>query len=172
MNSDILVMIVRFVIPVSMALTGACVVLLLGRRRRTLANASPMPSTDGLQIPVNAIFTRSGQLFGSKQHNSINPELTIGRAGIGFRALTRKQWPIAQIAHVEIRPRRGGWKLIFVGRGQTGVVVADIVGEANVLAALRALPDGTVMTPQAALLRDGTPAAGTDNLTLYRGLLR
>jgi hypothetical protein len=52
------------------------------------------------------------------------------------------------------------------------VLAADIIGEPNVLAALRALPDGLMMTPQAALLRNGTAAAGTENLPLYRGLLR
>jgi hypothetical protein len=60
-------------------------------------------------------------------------------------------------------------KLVFVGRCRGNVLVADIIGEANVLTALRALPDSMVLTPQAALLRNGSAAAGMEGLPLYRG---
>lgn len=147
---------------------GIAAYFILGRRRR-LAQALPVPTVDGLQIPVNAIYAQGGGFLGGKQHNSLNPELTIGHQGIRFRAMTRKAWSIADIAHVEARARRGGWKLVFVGGRHGSVMVADIIGEANVVAALRALPDGLALTPQAALLRNGSAAAGVEGLKLYRG---
>lgn len=156
----------------AMALVGALALTFVLRRRRVLVQAVPVLTADGLQIPVNAIYTQAGGLMGGKQHNNLHPELTMGHQGIRFRAMTRKAWPIADIAHVEARARRGGWKLIFVGRQRGSVVVADILGEANVLAALRALPDGLALTPQAALLRNGTAAAGIEGLPLYRGRVR
>jgi len=107
--------------------------------------------------------------LGGRQHNSLHPELTIGHQGIRFRAMARKAWSIADIAHVEARARTSGWKLVFVGRRGGSVLVADILGDANVVAALRALPDAVVLTPQAALLRNGSAAAGLEGLRLYQG---
>ena len=139
------------------------------RRRTNLAEAQPTETPDGLEIPVNGIYTRGGGWLGGFQRNSLRPELKIGRSGILFRAVSRKEWPFAAVAHVEARPRRNGWKLIFVGRTSGSVVVADIIGEANVLAALRALPDGLALTEQAALLRNGSTGAARYGLHLYRG---
>jgi hypothetical protein len=152
-----------------MALMGAIALYFVLGRRRALAQALPVPTAEGVQIPVNAVYVQSGGLLGGKQHNSIRPELTIGREAIRFRALTRKMWSVADIAHVEARSRPGGWKLVFVGRRRSNVLVADILGEANVLAALRALPDSMILTPQAALLRNGSAATGVEGLSLYRG---
>jgi hypothetical protein len=154
-----------------MALMGGFALHFVTRRRRALALASPVPTAEGLQIPVNAIYTQAGGLLSGKQHNSLQPELTIGHRGIHFRAMTRRAWAIADIAHVETRVCTGGWKLVFVGRRGRGVLVADILGEANVLAALRALPDSAVLTPQAALLRNGSATAGVEGLRLYQGLM-
>jgi hypothetical protein len=147
---------------------GIALHFVLGRRR-ALAQALPVPTAEGVQIPVNAVYVQGGGLLGGKQHNSIRPELTIGHEVIRFRAITRKVWSIADIAHVEARSRPGGWKLVFVGRRRGNVLVADILGEANVLAALRALPDSVILTPQAALLRNGSAAAGVEGLRLYQG---
>jgi len=151
------------------ALMGGFALHSVTRRRRALALASPVPTAEGLQIPVNAIYAQVGGLLGGRQHNSLHPELTIGHQRIHFRAVTRKAWSIADIAHVEARARTSGWKLVFVGRRGGSVLVADILGEANVLAALRALPGTMLITPQAALLRNGSAAAGVEGLRLYQG---
>lgn len=63
------------------ALMGGFALHFVTRRRRALALASPVPTAEGLQIPVNAIYTQAGGLLSGKQHNSLHPELTIGHQG-------------------------------------------------------------------------------------------
>ena len=147
---------------------AAFAVRFIVRRQSALARATPIATPDGLQIPVNGIYTRGGFL-GGFQRNSLRPEFTVGRDAIRFKAVSRQELPFAAIAHVEARPRRNGWKLIFVSHVRSIVVVADIIGETSVLAALRALPDDLPRTPQAALLRDGSAATATEGLQIYSG---
>lgn len=145
---------------------------LLWRRRATLAQAVPTIVQGGVQIPLNLLVVRSGGILGGVQRNSMRPRLVIGNEGLRFQAITSQHWVFATIAHVEARPRRSGWKLVFVRLDRKAVLVADILGEHNAVAALRALPRSLALTPQAAVLRDGEGAAGKTGLHLYRGPLR
>lgn len=144
---------------------------LLLRHHRRLVLAQPEATSEGLAIPARAVFCTGG-LLGVHRRNSIAPRVVIALDGIHFTAMGRQRWNWDAIAHVEARQARSGWKLLFVGSQRGSVLAIDIPGEPATLAALRALPERLPLTPQAALLRDGSSTRGAEGLRPFSGRLR
>lgn len=153
-------------------LMGGVAAYRVSRRLGVRLHRGPNHSPAGVRVPARAVFVHTGGVLAIRRRSSIAPELVIAADGIHYRAVGTGHWPFDTIDHVEARQRRGGWKLIFVGRKRNAVLIADIIGEHNVLATLCALPDALALTPQAALLRNGSSRGGKEDLSLYRGVMR
>lgn len=139
-------------------------------RRRTTKRSSPVTAPDGVMtIAVGALYMRQGGIFGAKSHNSINPRFAIAPDAIHFKLFWKSRLPFASIEHVEVRERFGSVYLLFLSTAAPRLLSANVGNRATAKSVLDALPRSIALTPEAATIRDGVPAAGTSGLNLYGG---
>lgn len=150
-----------------LAAIGIVVVL---RRGKTSQPAPPVTAPDGtITIAVRALYRHQGGLLGSKSHNSINPRFAIAPDAIHFKLFREGRLPFATIDHIEVRDWFGSVYLLFLNAAPPRLLSANVGDRATAKRVLDALPRSIAITPEAAAIRDGTPAAGTSGLKLYGG---
>jgi hypothetical protein len=147
------------------------VVLIL--RKRTLDTSPPAPpeiaAGGALTVPVRGLYLRRAGILGGASHNSINPRFAISPDGIHFR-IFRKGWlPFSAIDHIEVREWLGRRHLLFVTAANPRLLSVDVGDAATAKRVLDALPPSVALTPEAATIRDGVPAAGISGLRRYGG---
>jgi hypothetical protein len=75
----------------------------------------------------------------------------------------------SDIDHVDIRERFGFvYLLLVIGVGPR-LLSVNVGDRSTAKLVLDALPSNLALTPEAAMIRDGTPAAGTSGLRRYGG---
>lgn len=146
-------------------------VVMLRRRKVTASQAAPPVTAPGgtMTVPVRALYRRQGGLFGSNAHNSINPRFVIAPGAIHFKVFRESRLPFASIDHVEVREWFGSVHLLFLNSEAPRLLSANVGDRATAKRVLDALPRSVALTPEAATIRDGLPAAGTSGLRLYGG---
>jgi hypothetical protein len=157
-------------LPVLVLATIGIVVMLRKRRMKTSPFAPPLIAPDGtMTVPVRALYRRQGGLLGSNSHNSMNPRFSITPDAIHFKVFRESRLPFATIDHVEVREWFGSVHLLFLNSEAPRLLSANVGDRATAKRVLDALPRSIAITPEAATIRDGGPAAGTSGLKLYGG---
>jgi hypothetical protein len=145
------------------------VMLLLKLRRRASPLAPPEVAADGtLSVPVRALFLRRAGIMGGFSGNSVNPRFAIAADGLRFKLFREGRLQFSDIEHIDVREWLGGQYLLFVGRNPR-LLSVDVGDRAAAKRVLGALPRSIALTPEAATIRDGVPAAGTSRLSRYDG---
>jgi hypothetical protein len=158
---------------VATALMFAALGIVMILRRRTTNRspiASPVAAPDGMMtVAVGALYMRQGGLLGAKSHNSLNPRFAIAPDAIHFKIFRKSRLPFASIEHIEVREWFGSVYLLFLNSAAPRLLSANVGDRATAKSVLDALPRSIALTPEAATIRDGGPAAGTSGLNLYGG---
>jgi hypothetical protein len=159
-----------FVLPL---LVFAAVGIVLLRRRNAPGARPSAPlgiMADGtIAVPVRGLYLRRAGIFGGDANNSVNPRFTIGADCIGYRVFRQSRLPFAAIDHVEVRQRFGSVHLLFLNSSDPRLLSVNVGDRDTARQVLIALPSSVPLTPEAAMIRDGTADAGTTGLRLYRG---
>ncbi|MDF0490309.1 hypothetical protein PX554_19465 [Sphingomonas sp. H39-1-10] len=152
-------------------LATIAIVVILGRRRMNRSPiAPPEIAADGvLTVPVRALYLRRAGILGGVSRNSINPRFAITPDGIRFKVFRETRLPFSAIDHVEVREWFGRLLLLFVNAANPRLLSVDVGNRATAKCVLDALPRSIALTPEAATIRDGVPAAGTSGPNLFRG---
>lgn len=144
--------------------------LLRWRAMRAAPRAPLEIAADGaVSVPVRALYLRRGGVLGGMSHNNLNPRFAIAQDGIRFRVFRDSRLPFSHIDHLEVRERFGFTYLLFVNAGGPRLLSVNVGDRYQAKRVLDALPRSLALTPGAAMLRDGTAAAGTSGLRLYSG---
>jgi hypothetical protein len=155
---------------VATALMFAALGIVIILRRRTTNLSSPVTAPDGVMpVAVGALYMRQGGLLGAKSHNSINPQFAVAPDAIHFKLFRKSRLPFASIEHIEVRERFGRVYLLFLNTAAPRLLSANVRDRATAKSVLDALPRSITLTPEAATIRDGVPAAGASGLNLYGG---
>jgi hypothetical protein len=157
-------------LPVLLFAAVGTVVMLRRRKMKTSPLAPPVTALDGTTtVAVRALFRREGGLLGGTSHNSINPRFAIAPDAIHFKVFRESRLPFASIEHIEVRAWFGSVHLLFLNTANPRLLSANVGDRATAKRVLEALPRSIALTPEAATIRDGAPAAGTSGLNLYGG---
>jgi hypothetical protein len=147
--------------------------IILLRRRKALQAMSSAPlaiAADGtIAMPIRGLYLRRAGIFGSDSNNSVNPRFAIGPEGIVYRVFRQDQLPFSAIDHVEVRERFGSVHLLFLNSAGPRLLSANVGDRDTAKRVLNALPRTVLLTPEAAMIRDGATGAGTTGLRLYNG---
>jgi hypothetical protein len=143
------------------------------RRRNALRATQSAPlgiTADGtIAVSVRGLYLRRAGIFGGDANNSVNPRFTIGPDGIGYRVFRQSRLSFAAIDHVEVRRRLGSVHLLFLNSSDPRLLSVNVGDRDTARQVLIALPSSVPLTPEAAIIRDGTADAGTIGLSLYNG---
>jgi hypothetical protein len=157
-------------LPLLLPAAIAIVVILRRRRMNISPPTLPEMAADGaLTVPVRALYVRRAGILGGVSRNSINPRFAITSDGIRFKVFRESLLPFSGIDHVEVREWFGRLLLLFVNATNPRLLSIDVGNRATAKRVLDALPRSIALTPDAATIRDGVPAAGTSGLSLYGG---
>ncbi len=151
------------------AVIGSVVLLRrMAARKRPSVPLETMP--DGTTaVPIRGLYLRRAGIMGGMSHNSINPRFAIAPDGIRFRVFRESRLAFSDIDHVEIRERYGFVYVLLVNHAGPRLLSVNVGDRGTAKQVLEAFPRSVALTPQAATIRDGTSAAGTSGLQLYRG---
>jgi hypothetical protein len=154
-------------------LVFAAVGIVLLRRRNALRTMPSVPleiAADGtIAVPIRGLYLRRAGIFGGDSNNSVNPRFAIGPEGIGYRVFRQDRLPFSAIDHVEVRERFGSVHLLFLNSSGPRLLSVNVGDPDSAKQVLNALPRTVPLTPEAAMMRDGAPGAGTTGLRLYHG---
>ncbi|MES1973208.1 MAG: hypothetical protein V4472_12170 [Pseudomonadota bacterium] len=146
------------------------VAILRRRKLRASPPAPPVVAPDGtMTVPVRALYLRRGGIMSGTSHNSLNPRFAIAPDAVLFKVFREDRLPFASIDHIEVREWFGRVYLLFVNAGSPRLLSVNMGDRATAKRVLEALPRSVALTPEAATIRDGVPAAGTPGLRLYGG---
>ena len=155
------------VMPLLFAAFGIVLIL---RRIKASPPEPPAIAPDGTMIvPVRALYLRTGGFLGGMSHNSINPRFAIAPDAIHFKVFRESRLPFACIGHIEVREGFGRVHLLFINTASPRLLSVNVGDRVTAKRVLDALPRSIALTPEAATIRDGVPAAGTSRLNRYGG---
>jgi hypothetical protein len=168
-TSAVITQAVTFVLP--LLVFAAVGIVLLWRRNALATPSAPLEiAADGtIAVPVRGLYLRRAGMFGGDSNNSINPRFAIGPEGIRYRVFRQGRLPFSTIDHVEVRKWFGSVHLLFLNSSGPRLLSVNVGGRDTARQVLIALPSSVPLTPEAAMIRDGTADAGTTGLRLYRG---
>ncbi len=146
-------------------------ILLLRRVATRKAPSAPFErAADGTMIvPIRGLYLRRAGIMGGTSHNNINPRFAIAPDGIRFRVFAESRLAFSDIGHVEVRERFGFVYVLLVNNAGPRLLSMNVGNRSTAKQVLEAFPRSVALTPQAATIRDGSPAAGTSGLRLYQG---
>ncbi|CAN5425526.1 hypothetical protein BH10PSE15_BH10PSE15_05680 [soil metagenome] len=170
MDDSTLAMLVSAMTTSVLLLSAVLLFVFFRARSRRLAVPPQIGADGAMSFAVRGIYTRGG-LLGGTSANSINPLFAIGPAGIDVRVIRRTHLAFDDLAYADARKTLTGHALILKTR--EGRVYVVRFGEAEpVRRVLELIPARIAITEDAALLRDGSPAAATPGLPRYRGRMQ
>lgn len=157
-------------LPLLVFATAGIVLLLRRKTTRSAPLAPPETAADGTMIvPVRGLYLRRGGFAGGFSHNNINPRFAIAADGIRYRVFRENRLSFSDIDHVEVRERLGFVYLLFVNAAGPRLLSVNVGDRVTAKRVLDALPPTLALALEAATIRDGAAAAGTQGLRLYRG---
>ncbi|MDO7843360.1 hypothetical protein [Sphingomonas immobilis] len=137
-------------------------------RERGFAMGGDAAATD---IPVRGTYWHSAVLFGGRSRNSLNPSFAVLPEGFRIRVIGTTHVRFEEISQIDARKMwGGGMALAFHVEGQ--IFVARFGDAALAKQVLSQMARTIPLTADAAMLRDGSPAAATPGLRPYKGPYR
>jgi hypothetical protein len=165
-SGDIIVRAMGAVLP--LLLFAAIGIVAILRRRRVKGSPPGVAPDETMTVQVRGLYLRRGG-FGGESRNDLNPRFAIAPDGIHFKVFRESRLPFASIDHIDVREGFGRLHLLFVNGANPRLLSVSVGDRATAKHVLDALPRSVTLTPEAATIRDGVPAAGVSGLRRYRG---